>query len=84
MCRLKDDLNPRREAMVKRCFEVLDTDGSGIIDSKDLQGIFNCSEHPDVITGKKKEADVFKEFLQNFEGTAGNKDGVITWDEWKA
>jgi len=84
MCQLKDPLNPRRENMVRRCFEVLDVDKSGQIDSKDLKGIFNANEHPEVIQKKKSEADVFKEFLQNFEGTTGNRDGVITWAEWKA
>jgi len=60
MCRLRDPLEPRRLAMVKRCFDVMDADGSGQIDSKDLKGIFNCSENPDVISGRKTEAQVFK------------------------
>jgi len=84
MCRLRDPLNERRENMVKRCFHVLDTDRSGVIDSTDLKGIFNCSHHPDVISGKLTQDQVFKEFLTNFEGTSGNKNGQITWDEWKA
>mmetsp|Transcript_111403 Transcript_111403/g.239974 ORF Transcript_111403/g.239974 Transcript_111403/m.239974 type:complete len:98 (+) Transcript_111403:302-595(+) len=84
MCQLRDPLNERRAAMVKRCFAVMDVDGSGQIDSKDLKGIFNASENPEVIQKKKTEEEVFKEFLQSFEGTRGNHDGVISWEEWKA
>jgi len=84
MCRLRDPLNERRENMVRRCFNVMDTDRSGVITGQDLKGIFNCSHHPDVISGKLKEEQVFKEFLSCFEGTSGNHDGEITWEEWKA
>jgi hypothetical protein len=35
-----------------------------------------------VIAGKKTEEQILKEFLTNFEGTGGNHDGNVTWDEF--
>lgn len=68
--------------MVQRCFTVLDVDGSGQVDSKDLKGVFNSKEHPDVIAGKKTEDQVLCDFLNNFDGTQGNNDGVLTLNEF--
>jgi len=64
--------------VVKRCFEVLDHDRSGVIDSNDLKGIFNAKEHPDVIAKRKTEAQVLKDFLNQFESTKGNSDGKVS------
>jgi len=80
---LREELNERRLNMVKRAFNVLDRDGSEVINSKDLKGVYTAKEHPDVIAGKKTEEQVLNEFLNQFEGTQGNHDGTISWDEWK-
>lgn len=68
--------------MVQRCFNVMDKDGSGVITKEDIQDIYTASEHPDVIAGKKTETQVLIEFLTNFEGTGGNKDGQVEWKEF--
>lgn len=68
--------------MVIRCFRVLDKDKSGTLDVKDLKDLWNASEHPDVISGKKTEKQVLTEFISSFEGTSGNKDGVVTLEEF--
>ena len=36
----------------------------------------------DVIAGKKTEDQLLKEFLNNFEGTSGNRDGQVTAQEF--
>jgi Ca2+-binding EF-hand superfamily protein len=82
LLQLREELNPRRLAMVNRCFSVMDRDGSGVINSLDLKGIYCAKEHPDVIAGKKTEDQVLKEFLNNFESTAGNRDGEISASEF--
>jgi len=82
LCTLREELNPRRASMVARCFEVLDRDGCGSIDAAHLKGVFCAKEHPDVISGKKTEAQVLVEFLNNFDGTTGNNDGQVTRAEW--
>jgi Ca2+-binding EF-hand superfamily protein len=38
--------------------------------------------NPEFIEGKKTKEQILKEFLSNFEGAKGNKDGVITKAEW--
>jgi len=84
LCTLREELNARRASMVNRCFGVMDKDGSGVIDSRDLKGIYCAKEHPDVIAGKKTEEQVLIEFLNQFDGTQGNNDGQITHQEWVA
>ena len=61
---------------------MFDRDGSGQIDVKDIMSVFDVSMHPEFIENKKTKEQILKEFLNNFEGVAGNKDGVITRDEF--
>lgn len=68
--------------MVQRCFRVMDKDRSGVLDTHDLKDLWNASEHPDVVAGKKTEKQVLTEFIVNLEGTSGNKDGRVTMDEF--
>jgi Ca2+-binding EF-hand superfamily protein len=79
---LREELSPRRLNMVQRCFAVMDRDGSGVLNSADLKGIYCAKEHPDVIAGKKSEDQVLREFLNNFEGTTGDRDGTVTASEF--
>lgn len=68
--------------MVLRCFREMDKDRSGVLDTHDLKDLWNASEHPDVVAGKKTEKQVLTEFIVNLEGTSGNKDGRVTMDEF--
>jgi hypothetical protein len=38
--------------------------------------------NPEFIEGKKTKEQILKEFLTNFEGAKGNKDGAVTKSEW--
>jgi hypothetical protein len=38
-----------------KAFAKIDKDGSGILDIEDIKGVYNCSKHPDVQSGKKTE-----------------------------
>jgi len=60
----------------------MDRDGSGNITIDDIKDIYTAAEHPDVIAGKKTEQQILVEFLTNFEGTSGNHDGNVTWEEF--
>jgi len=81
---LREELNPRRKAFVERCFHLMDRNNSGSINSLDLKSTFCAVEHPDVISGKKTEDQVLREFLDQFESTSCNNDGDITHQEWTA
>ena len=84
---IRGDLTPGRLALVRRAYQKLDRDGSGVVDINDIKDVYNASKHPDVISGKKTENQIFNEFLQTFEmhhnimnGTQA--DGQVTLDEF--
>lgn len=79
---LKDPLSKRRLAMVKKCFNYMDKDNSGIITKSDIADLYSTNWHPDVIAGKRTVDQILEEYLSNFEGTAGNRDGEVTWNEF--
>ena len=64
---LRGPLNPFRQTLVTKVFQIMDRDQSGEIDIKDITGVYNASCHPDVIQGKRTEAEILGEFLETFE-----------------
>ena len=50
-----------------QAFTKFDRDGSGVVTSDDLIGVYNAKLHPDVRAGKKTENQIFQEFLSTFE-----------------
>lgn len=79
---LRDELAPRRVKMVEKIFNSLDRDGSGQINIADVIQIYDVSMNHDFIERKKTREQIISEFLSGFEGARGNKDGVITRDEF--
>ena len=47
-----------------------------------LVGIYDVSMNPDYIEGRKTREQILTEFLSNFEGVKGNRDGIVTRDEF--
>ena len=73
--------------MVQKAFQVIDKDGSGILDIDDIKDSYNASKHPDVLAGKRTEDDILVEFLQTFEAhhnlkEGGQSDGRVTLEEF--
>jgi calcyphosin len=64
---IRGDLSQVRLALVRKAFLKLDRDGSGIVDINDIRDVYNASKHPDVMSGKKTENQIFNEFLETFE-----------------
>lgn len=60
-------MNQFRRELVMRCFKKLDRDGSGVVDIRDIQGVYNAKCHPEVKAGRKTEDEVLAEFLDTFE-----------------
>ena len=60
-------MNARRVALVKKAFQIIDKDGSGILDITDIRDRYNAKKHPDVMSGKQTEEDILYEFLDTFE-----------------
>ena len=85
---IRGDMNNFRKSLVDKAFTKLDTDKSGIIDLDEIKGLYNCKKHPDVMSGKKSEDEVYAEFMETFQIHAslkgkGTKDREITRSEWQ-
>jgi len=79
---LRDPLNERRLNMVKKAFAMLDKSGNGTITVSDIAGIYDVSQNPEFLEGRKTKDEILAEFLNNFDGPRGNNDGQVTWDEF--
>lgn len=80
MATLQGELNDRRQQLVLAAFKVFDADGSGVIELNDIQQRYNADRHPAVLSGEKTKDEVFREFLDTFDG--GEKDGKVFPNEF--
>ncbi|MCQ2820355.1 MAG: EF-hand domain-containing protein [archaeon] len=72
-------MNSERENSAKNLFYKLNR-GNTFVYAEDLQNI-NCSMHPDVLSGRKSEQQIYNEWLYNFEAYA--EFYQITVRSWK-
>jgi Ca2+-binding EF-hand superfamily protein len=79
---LRDELTERRKRMVEKVFLMLDKDKSGFLSVQDLVNIYDVSINPEYIEGRKTKDQILTEFLINFEGVRGNKDGKVSKEEF--
>ena len=79
---LREPLTERRIKMVEKAFSQLDKDGSGKITVSDIAQVYDVSRNPDYIQGKKSGQQILEEFLSGFEGVKGDRNGIITKDEF--
>ena len=61
--------------MVEKAFAMLDRDGSGVVQIKDIAGIYDVSMNPEFLEGRKTRDELLMDFLNNFDGAKGNNDG---------
>jgi Ca2+-binding EF-hand superfamily protein len=61
--------------MVDKAFNVLDKDGSGVVNVQDIINVYDVSKDKEFISGKKSKEQILGEFLDSFEGAKGNRDG---------
>ena len=76
---LKDELSERRVQMVKKAFAMLDKNGGGTITIQDIEGVYDVSMNPDFLEGRKTKEEILTDFISNFEGMRGDRDGTVTW-----
>jgi hypothetical protein len=48
----------------------------------DIEPYYDASRHPDVVAGRLDKGSALRHFLDGFEGVMGDRDGVITVQEW--
>lgn len=61
------EMNQDRLRIVKKAYESLDQDRSGALEFEFIKSNYMPHNHPDVLSGKKGEEEVFQEFLSTFE-----------------
>ena len=81
------EFKPERLKIVKDAFRYLDNDHAGELEFDYIKSQYIPHNHPDVLTGKKGDDEVFQEFLSTFEthrylmyGTDHSR--PVTLDEW--
>ena len=79
---LRGNLNKRRLDVVVRAFAKFDRDGSGSITIDDLTGLYKADQHPEVLQGRRTQAQVLHDFLKCFDSER-TPDGVVTRDEFE-
>ena len=79
-------LNEIRFKIIKKAFVHLDAENTGAIDFEYIKSQFIAHNHPDVLSGKKGEEEVYKEFISTFDthrylyGT--DSDPNVGYNEW--
>eukprot|EP00300_Choanocystis_sp_HF-7_P024042 c25438_g1_i1.p1 GENE.c25438_g1_i1~~c25438_g1_i1.p1 ORF type:complete len:298 (+),score=87.05 c25438_g1_i1:32-895(+) len=78
----KPPLNEIRQGLIDQVFEMLDADQSGTLEASDVAHRYDTKNHSQVAKGTKTHEQAITEFLQVFEGENGNKDGIISKEEF--
>jgi len=71
---LRGRLNAFRKSIIEQAFNRADADADGYVNVQELKGVFDAASHPDVITGQRKENQVFLEFEDSLENFATYRD----------
>ena len=80
---IKGAMNPAREGIVLLAFQSLDIDGSGVVTVSDLTSKWDGLSHPDVVSGRITLDEAWGQWLGQWEGAARDKDGQVTWAEFR-
>jgi len=78
---LRGNLNETRKAIIAQAYAKLDKTGDGKITLDDIAKTYSVKKHPDVISRKKTEEQVYKECLANWDTEIA--DGIVTLEEFQ-
>jgi len=78
---IRGEMNARRKACIRMAFNVLDSDRSGYVTVEEIADIYDVSQNPEVISGKRTTKEALIEFMSQWED--GEKDGVVTYEEFE-
>lgn len=84
---IRGEMNELRQKLVQQAFDKLDLNKNGEISFEEIKNKYNASRHKDVLSGKKTESQVLKEFIDTFQETYNylcgtETDNVITIEEF--
>ena len=66
---VRGEMNDFRKNLVQEAFNTLDINKNGEITFDELKSKYNASQHPLVLSGKKTEDQVLKDFMDTFQDT---------------
>ena len=84
---IRGEMNEFRQKLVQQAFDILDVSKNGEISFEEIKNKYNANRHPDVLSGKKTEDEVLKEFMDTFQETYNylcgtETDNIITIEEF--
>ena len=84
---IRGEMNDFRKNLVNIAFKKLDINGNGEISFDEIQAKYNAKNHPEVLSGRKTEEEVLKEFMDTFQDTYNylcgtESDNIITLEEF--
>ena len=84
---IRGEMNDFRKNLVHQVFNKLDINGNGEISFDEIQAKYNPRNHPEVLSGKKTEEEVLREFMNTFQDTYNylcgtETDNIITLEEF--
>lgn len=77
---IKGEINDERKKWIKLAYEKLDVNKDGQVKIDDIAQIYDASEHPEVIDGKKTPEEVYAEFMSQWDTQVA--DGIVTFEEF--
>ena len=77
---LRGELNDNRLGFIRQAYQKLDINGDGQVTLDDIARIYDVSQHPDVVDGKKTPEEAYREFMSMWDTQVA--DGIVTFDEF--
>ena len=77
---IRGDINATRKRVIRQAYDKLDVNKDGSVRLDDISKLFDASQHPDVIEGRKSPEQIFVEFMRMWD--TQEKDSIITFDEF--
>ena len=65
---IRGQMSNSRKQLIEEIFNTFEPDQEGFVDIKKINQLFNPENHPDALAGKKSPEEVYKEFIETFEG----------------
>ena len=77
---IRGDLTEERKAAIAKAYEKLDKNHDGKVTLDDIAALYSAKMHPEVISGKKTEEQVYKQFMSLWDTQV--VDGIVTLEEF--
>eukprot|EP00826_Nyctotherus_ovalis_P065553 TRINITY_DN9639_c0_g3_i1.p1 TRINITY_DN9639_c0_g3~~TRINITY_DN9639_c0_g3_i1.p1 ORF type:complete len:327 (-),score=98.67 TRINITY_DN9639_c0_g3_i1:143-1123(-) len=77
---LRGEMNATRRNVVAMAYAKLDKNKDGQVTLDDIAATYSAQKHPEVLSGKKKPEDIYREFMKNWDTEVA--DSVVTQEEF--